>query len=162
MAKKVERSVALGRVEQPNPGPEHKLLDVFIGKWINEGQTVASGEEPPVKILTSDIYEWVPGGFFIIHSAYGRIGNVDVGGTEIIGCDAESKKYRSYFFDSLGNVTVDDLTVQGGNTWIWQGKNTRTTVTFTDNGKTQIARHERSDDGTNWVPSMDVTLTKVE
>jgi hypothetical protein len=32
---------------------------------------------------------------------------------------------------------------------------------FTDNGKTQTAHHERLDDDGNWVPAMDVTLTKV-
>ncbi len=127
MTKDVERGVALGRVEQPpKPGADHKRLEVFIGKWINEGQTIASADAPSVKILTSDIYEWMPGRFFVLHIAYGRIGNIDVGGTEIIGYE------------------------------------TRTTAVFTDNGKTQTARHERLDDSGNWVPSMDVTLTKVE
>jgi hypothetical protein len=35
-------------------------------------------------ITTSDVYEWAPGGFFLLHTAYGRIGEFDVGGTEII------------------------------------------------------------------------------
>jgi Protein of unknown function (DUF1579) len=162
MTKDVERGVALGRVEQPpKPGADHKRLEVFIGKWINEGQTIASADAPSVKILTSDIYEWMPGRFFVLHIAYGRIGNIDVGGTEIIGYDAASKKYRSHFFDSQGNISTDDLAVQG-DTWMWTGERTRTTAVFTDNGKTQTARHERLDDSGNWVPSMDVTLTKVE
>jgi hypothetical protein len=86
---------------------------------------------------------------------------MDVGSTEIIGYDAASQTYRSYFFDSQGNITTDELTVQG-DTWTWNGEKTRTTAVFTDNGKTQTAHHERSDDGVNWVPSMEVTLTKVE
>jgi hypothetical protein len=32
----------------------------------------------------------MPGGFFVLHTAYGRIGDTAVGGTEIIGYDAES------------------------------------------------------------------------
>ncbi len=147
--------------QPPKPGPEHKLLDVFIGKWINEGHTVASASAPAVEILTSDVYEWMPGGFFVLHTAYGRIGNMDVGGTEIIGYDAASKKYRTDFFDSQGNVSTEELTVRG-DTWTWKGETTRTTATFTDNGKTQTAHHERLDDEGNWVPSMEVTLTKVE
>lgn len=141
------------------PGPEHKLLDVFIGKWINEGQTV--GSAPAVKILTSDVYEWMPGGFFVLHTAYGRIGNMDVGGTEIISYDAASQQYRSHFFDSQGNISLQELTVSG-DTWKWAGEQTRCTAVFTDRGKTQTAYHERLDEQGNWVSSMEVTLTRVE
>jgi len=62
----------------------HEALGVLIGKWINEGHTVATPEVPSVPILTSDVYEWAPGGFFVVHSAYGRIGDSSVGGVEII------------------------------------------------------------------------------
>jgi hypothetical protein len=76
--------VAVGRVDRPvEPGPEHRLLGIFIGKWINEGQTIVSGDIPVIKILTSDVYEWMLGRFFVLHTAYGRIGSMDVGGTEI-------------------------------------------------------------------------------
>ena len=44
--------------QQPSePGPEHELLDVFIGKWINEGHTIAGADASAVKILTSDVYD---------------------------------------------------------------------------------------------------------
>ena len=144
----------------PVPGAAHKRLDIFIGKWINEGHTIASADAPAVKILTSDIYEWMPGGFFVLHTAYGRIGDSDVGGTEIIGYDAASKTYRAHFFDSQGNLSAHELTVQG-DTWTWKGEKTGCTAVFTDNGKTQTAHHERLDDRGQWVPAMDVTLIKV-
>jgi hypothetical protein len=147
--------------QPPKPEPEHKLLDIFIGKWMNQGQTIASAGTPAVKILTSDMYEWVPGGFFVLHTAYGRIGNVDVGGTEIISYDGASKKYRSHFFDSQGNISMHELTERSG-MWTWQGEKTRCTAVFSDNGKTQTAHHERLDESGNWVPAMDVVLTRVE
>jgi len=154
--------VAVGRVDRPvEPGPEHRLLGIFIGKWINEGQTIASGDIPAVKILTSDVYEWMPGRFFVLHTAYGRIGIADVGGTEILSYDASSKTYRSLFFDSQGNINTDVLSVSG-NTWTWQGKTHRATAEFSSDGKTQTVHHERSGDDGNWVPAMDVVLTKVE
>lgn len=143
------------------PGAEHRRLEVFIGKWMNEGQTIATVGAPAIKILTSDVYEWMPGRFFVLHTAYGRIGNLDVGGTEIISYDATSKTYRSHFFDSQGNISTHELTVQG-DTWTWKGERASCTAVFTDRGKTQTAHHVRSDDGVNWVPSMEVTLTKVE
>jgi hypothetical protein len=50
----------------PKPGPEHARLEVFIGKWINEGATVPEGDEPPAKIVTGDVYEWIPGRFAVL------------------------------------------------------------------------------------------------
>src|SRR5204862_5439619 len=79
------------------------------------------------------------------------------GGTEIIGYDAASKTYRAHFFDSQGNLSAHELTVQG-DTWIWKGEKTGCTAVFTDSGKTQTAHHERLDDRGQWVPAMDVTL----
>jgi hypothetical protein len=29
---------------------------------------------PSVKILTSDVYEWMPGGFFVLHTCAGYLG----------------------------------------------------------------------------------------
>lgn len=34
---------------------------------------------PPGPLLTSDVYEWAPGGFFVVHSAFGKIGETAVG-----------------------------------------------------------------------------------
>jgi Protein of unknown function (DUF1579) len=102
----------------------------------------------------------VPGGFFVIHSAYGRLGDADVGGVEIIAYDPASERYQSYFFDSQGNTAVNRLSFSNDR-WLWQGENTRSTSVFTDEGKTQTTLHERRDEGGNWVPSMDVVLTEV-
>ena len=88
-------SVASGIVHAAEPGPEVKRLEVFIGRWINEGYVVREDGTPGNKILTSDVYEWAPGRFFVIHPAYGRIGDAGVGGVEIIGYDTASRKYRS-------------------------------------------------------------------
>jgi len=143
----------------PAPAAAHRRLAVFIGKWINEGHTIAGPDAPALKILTSDIYEWMPGGFFVLHTAYGRIGTMDVGGTEIIGYDEASGTYRSYFFDGQGHFTTHELTTRG-DAWTWRGDTTRCTALFTDGGKTQTAHHERLDERGQWVPAMDVTLTK--
>jgi hypothetical protein len=134
---------------------------VFIGKWINEGQTAATGDTPAAKILTSDVYEWIPGRFCVLHTAYGRIGELDVGSVEIIGYDAERGTYTSHFFDSQGHVTVDELLYDDGK-WIWNGERIRTTSTFSDDRKVQRSLHEQSDDGVEWRPAMNVTLRRVD
>ncbi|GAA2171803.1 hypothetical protein GCM10009727_97110 [Actinomadura napierensis] len=136
----------------------HEALAVLIGKWINEGRTIEITETPSVPILTSDVYEWAPGGFFVVHSAFGKIGETSVGGVEIIGVDGE--EYSSTFYDGFGNVHVSRLQIEGDEIR-WIGDRTRCTATMTDDGMTQVARHESSADGVSWSPSMDVTLRKV-
>jgi Protein of unknown function (DUF1579) len=140
--------------------PEHEPLEIFIGNWMTAGETVATEDVPAVKILASDVYEWMPGGFFILHTAYGRIGDQDVGGTEIIGYDAAAKIFRTHFFDSQGGLITETLTLDGRRA-MWQGENVRATSLFSDDGKTQDCLHERSDDGETWMPALDITLTKV-
>jgi hypothetical protein len=56
-------SVASGIVHPAEPGLEVKRLEVFIGRWINEGYVVREDGTPGSKILTSDVYEWAPGRF---------------------------------------------------------------------------------------------------
>jgi hypothetical protein len=152
-------NVIQSQQQPPKPGAEHKHLDVFIGKWINEGYTVEAPGSPSVKITTSDVYEWMPGGFFVHHTAYGRIGNMDVGGTEILGYDQVTKKYFSRFYDSRGNIQEAELTLDG-DTWTWKGEATCCTALFTENGKIQTAHHVRLDENRKWVPAMEVVLTK--
>ena len=135
-------------------------LEVFIGKWINEGQTIPTGDAPSVKVLTSDIYEWSAGRSFVVHTAYGRIGDTHGGGTEVIGYDEASNAFRTHFFDSKGDITVETLVEKAG-VWTWTGERTRCTATFSEDGRTMHAHHQWTDDGEHWHPSMDVTLTKI-
>ena len=120
---------------------QQEASDVPIGKWINEGRTVATAEIPSVPILTSDVYEWAPGGIFVVHSAYGRIGESSVGGVEIIGAAGDA--YVSTFYDRFGNVHTSRVEIDG-NLVRWLGERTRCTATLTDGGMTQVAHHESS------------------
>jgi Protein of unknown function (DUF1579) len=155
-------SVAAGVVKTDRPAPRrdgrHQALAVLIGKWINEGRTIETADIPSVPILTRDVYEWAPGGFFVVHSACGKIGETSVGGVEIIGVDGEA--YRSTFYDSFGNVHQSRLEIEG-DALRWTGDRTRCTATMTDSGMTQVAHHESSADGVKWTASMNVTLRKV-
>ena len=143
------------------PGPEHKKLGRLIGRWINEGQTIATTASPALQIVTSDVYEWAPGGFFVIHYAYGRAGNEYGGAVEIIGYDQESKTYRNYAFDSHGILTQEVLTI-GKDSLSSLGRYTRCFAVFSDNDNILTAHHERSEDGgKTWQPAMDVRLIKI-
>lgn len=43
----------------------------------------------------------------------------------------------------------------------WQGQGTRCKAEFSENGKVQTAHHLRLDASGQWVPAMEVVLTKV-
>jgi hypothetical protein len=154
--------VATGNVTSAAPhAPELQRLEVFIGRWITEGQTVESSEAASVPIVASDVYQWAPGGRFLMHPAYGHIGPLEVGGLEVIGFDPATGQYRTHFFDSQGNVVTETLSQRDG-TWTWQGAHARCTGVFSEGGKVLTARHERSDDGSRWEPSMTVTLRRID
>ena len=130
---------------------------MLIGKWINEGHTVATAQVPSLEILTSDVYESGARRFFVVHSAYGRIGDASVGGVEIIRVDGDA--YSSTLYDGFGDVHTSRLEIDGG-AMRWLGARTRCTATFADDGRTQVAHHESSPDGVTWSASMEVTLRK--
>jgi hypothetical protein len=154
-------NVAAGKVGEPaTPGPEYRPLDALLGRWTTTGHTFGPDGAPSAPISASDIYEWVPGGFFILHTAYGTIGERGVGGIEMIGYDAETKQFRTTFFDSQGNVTTEELSVKG-TTWQWVGAEVRCTGMLEDDGQKMVCHHERLE-GETWVPSMDVTLIRVD
>ena len=94
----------------PRPNPRPSALDrlnAFIGRWLTEGETVATPEAPSVRIFASDVYQWAPGGQFIMHPAYGRIGEQDVGGLEVIGYDPATDQFRTHCFDHTGNAITE-------------------------------------------------------
>lgn len=141
-------------------GPHHDALDAWIGRWINEGHVIEPDGGPGPQIVTSDVYEWAPGGLFVLHTAYGRVGDLDGGAIEIIGCDEGSGDYRSHLFDHQGTVSRHRLTARG-DTWTYRGDVTRSTVEFSDGHRVQTVLHERTADGTTYHPASRVTLVKV-
>ena len=148
------------------PGPQHKRLSAFVGNWRTEGHTIATAEVPAIPILSSDIYEWVPGNFFVVHRWDGTVGEVEAAGIEIIGYDAAAGEYRTHFFDGDGNSGSEALTVRDRR-WTWLGRQVmgaewhRCTSVESEDGDAMTARHERSSDGKTWTPWMDVTLRRI-
>jgi hypothetical protein len=150
---------------QTRPGPEHRKLGVFLGKWHTTGEVAATESTAAAKVDSIDIYEWYPGEFFLVHDADSRVGDDAIKSMEIIGYDAERRCYVAPFFDSTGGFGTEEIRLDG-NTWTWRGSNVmgvkehRCIAVVSDDGKTVTARHEKSDDGNNWTLWMDVTLTK--
>jgi Protein of unknown function (DUF1579) len=152
----------------PKPGPEHKRLDAFVGKWNTEGQAQSSPYGPAGKVTSVDTFEWLPGGFFMPHHWDSRQGATEIKGMEVIGYDGRTKTYTSRFFDNLGNSGSFKAGVQG-NVWTWTGDSEvggkplkeRCTVTIV-NPDMFTNKCEYSTDGTRWLPNIDLKSTRVK
>ena len=149
-------------IAQPSrAGPEHKRLDAFVGTWHTEGEIRASSSGPAARVHATDVYEWLPGGFFLIHRWDAHMPDGDTQGIEIIGYDGASSTYPMHSFDSQGNAGVMQASVEG-DTWRFTGEALRFTGGFHDEGNTFAGVWEqRSGDGPDWLPWMDIKLTKV-
>ena len=159
---------AQSTLSAPKPGPDHKRLEVFVGKWNVEGQAQASPYGPAGKLTSVDTWEWMPGGFFMTHHWDSKQGGVDIKGMEVLGYDGHSKVYTSRFFDNLGNSGPWKATVQG-NTWTWTGdtevggkplKERCTTVVAGPDAMT--SKCEYSPDGAKWSPNFELKYARAK
>ena len=69
-------------------GPEHRRLESFIGRWNTEGTIRVNPGSPAVRFHAVDTYEWVPGGFFVLHRWDAHMPEGRTQGVEILGYDA--------------------------------------------------------------------------
>ena len=58
--------------EAPKPGPEHKKLGYFVGKWTSEGVVKANPFMPEGTFSAADTCEWFEGGFAVVCRSEGK------------------------------------------------------------------------------------------
>ncbi len=144
------------------PNSALKRLDVLVGKWQSEGETIASKDEPAVKIKGTDIYEWFHGDYFLLHHADVRMGEQQVKVIEVIGgYDASSQTYPMRSFDNQGNFQTMQASVDDKGVWTFVGESIRSTLVVAEDGSTMTAKWERTDDGSMWQHWMDMKFTKI-
>ncbi len=132
----------------PKPGPEHKKLEYFLGKWTVESEIKANEFVGAGKIATTDTCTLGPGGFYVECRAEGQL-PTRLG---IIAYDSHAKAYTSYYANSDGLVGTAMGTVNG-NTWTWMvedkfgGKAIKGRTTITMVSPTQYtAKYEMADE----------------
>jgi hypothetical protein len=142
---------------------ELERLDRFVGVWSTEGEIKAGPSEQLAIFRAIDIYEWLPGGQFLLHRFDADMPDGKVQGIEVIGYSHETNSYPMYSFDNSGNVSLMQACVES-ETWTFVGQAARFTGGFLDNGKVFAGVWERrsGDDDAPWQYWMDVRLTKVE
>jgi Protein of unknown function (DUF1579) len=143
-------------------GSEHERLEVLVGRWRTEGWTRETPEASAVRIDALDTYEWLDGGFALLHRVDARVGDQHVQGAEIIGYDPERQAYITRYFGSDGPSAYEaELSdEQGVLVWRMRSKADRFTGTFSADGNTITGHWESLDEDSSWQPWMDITLTR--
>jgi len=145
---------------KPTLGPEHSRLDVFVGQWTAQGRTEAGTTGASEKMTHQHTYEWLPGGFHILHRWAGHVGTHESNGIEIIGYDAGADAYEVHFFDSEGWARIYQARARD-RVWTFTGTRERCSIVFENNGGTMLTHWDRSQDGITWQPLCDVKASKI-
>lgn len=141
---------------------EHERLGVLVGRWKTEGWTREAPGAPASKIDAVDTYEWLHGGFGLLHLVDARVGDEKVDGAEIIGYDPARESYITQYFGSDGPAAYEATLgeEEGALVWRMRTETQRFAGSFSDDGDTITGHWELLDDDSNWRPWMDITLTR--
>ena len=147
----------------PKPGPEHKKLEYFVGKWTGEGEIKANGYVPAGKTVSTETATLGPGGFYVETRNEGQFGTR----LAIVAYDSHAKVYTSYYANSGGLVGTATGTVNG-NTWTWMvedkyaGKSIKGRTTITMLSPTEsTSKYEMADGKGGYTTIVEGKATKV-
>lgn len=148
-------------------------LHAIAGRWHTSGHVIG---EPPLPIVGTDDYEVVAGGYFLLHRVDVTVGAQAVSAVEVIGEPAPGGTgYIARSFDGEGNCELMHLAVleervlrfTGGSDIAPAARPTgtqegyvRATLRVAADGRSMAALWERSDNGKEWRPWMDVSFSR--
>ena len=87
----------------PQPDPELKRLERFVGRWSMEGHLVGSDE---TTIRGEAAYRWLPGGFFLEQHVQLDFMGMQIDSLELIGYDPETKTFPSTVYSNLSSAPL--------------------------------------------------------
>jgi hypothetical protein len=150
----------------PKPGPEHKPLGFFVGKWKGEGEVKEGPLGPAGKFTSTDSCDWFGGGFHVVcnGTVNGPMGKMSVMG--VMGYSAADKAYTNYGLDSLGTGELSKGQKKG-NVWTFTatsnfaGQTFQSRYTLTETSPTSYTfKWEASQDKKTWAVALEGKATK--
>lgn len=161
--------VAAAQAPPPQtPGPEHKRLGYFVGKWTTEGEMKPGPMGPGGKISSTDNCTWFDGGFAVICHSDGKTPMGPSKSIGILGYSTEEKAYTYYGLDNsmMAMTTVPRGTLQG-DTWTYTdesmmgGQKVKSRVVIKELSPTAytFTMEVQGPDG-KWAPMMESKSTK--
>ena len=137
-----------------------KKLNFLIGKWHTKGEILQGAPTSSTDIRGTDTYEWVAGGFFILHRVDVFMGNEKTEAIEIIGYDAGRKSYFMKSFDSQGDSITMYAVLEKPGVFKFGDNKMRSVLTVKKGGSSMTAKWELSENGKAWKPWMNIQLDK--
>jgi hypothetical protein len=148
-------------------------LHAIAGRWDTSGHVIG---ETNIPVVGTDIYEVLAGGYFVVHRVEVVVGDQPVRAIEVIGePDPTGGGYLARSFDSHGNAELMHVSIDDNGVFHFAGgseiapaarpRNTvggqvRSTLTVAEDRGSMTALWERSEDGTNWQPWMDISFRR--
>lgn len=138
--------------------PAMQRLAPFVGTWHTTGTVIATS----AAYTATDIYEWLPGGHFLVHRWDAAMPDGRSQGIEIIGPDAPdgaaSGHYTMHSFDSTGKAETMRAVVNG-NSVAYDGDGVRFRGAFNGDGSEMSGTWSLQAEGSaDWEPWMSVVL----
>jgi len=152
--------MAKKKASSRQPNNQLTKLSFLIGRWHTIGEVLQNIPNAPKVIRGMDTYEWISGGFFILHRVDVFIGNERTEGIEIIGYDKNQKSYFMKSFDNQGEATSMYAVLEKPGVLKLGDKKMQATLTANKSGNTMIAKWKLSENGKTWKPWMDITFSK--
>ena len=147
----------------PKPGPEHKKLEYFVGKWTVDSEIKANEFVRAGKTVATATCTLGPGGFYVENRVEGDLWTT----LAIMAYDSHAKVYTSYYANSVGLVGTGAGSVDG-NTWTWivedkiPGRVVKGRTTITMLSPTQyISKYEMADGKGDYTTILEGKATKV-
>ena len=152
----------------PKPGPEHKKLEYYVGKWTSESEVKANPFMPAGKYTSKDDCTLLDGGFAVLCRSDGSGPTGSTKGVGIMGYSAEDKIYTYYGVDSAGMVpTTVARGTATGDTFVYNdeskmnGKVLKSRYTIKQASPTSYTfKWEMQGDGGTWTSLMEGKATK--
>jgi hypothetical protein len=152
----------------PKPGPEHKKIEAFAGKWNFSGKAESGpmGEGGPVTFTEN--CEMFQGGFALVCHAEGKNPMGSTKSMSIMSYDSEKKAYTYYAVESGWPPFQATGQSSDGKTWSWKTETkmgektmlTQVTVTLVSPTSQTFEMKMSTDGGKTWTPGMSGKSTK--
>jgi len=142
------------------PSVQLKKLNFLIGKWHTQGKILQGASASSKDIRGMDTYEWVSGGFFILHRVDVFMGNERTEAVEIIGYDQSRKSYFMKSFDNQGASMIMYAVLDKPGVLKFGDAKMKTILTANKNGNSMSAKWELSENGKTWKPWMNIQFDK--
>ena len=152
---------------RPSPTDGHKQLRMFVGEWNVAGRQLDSQVGHAAEIAGTERFEWLEGGFFLVHHFDTRVGGVPALCIEVTGFDPATGAYSTHTFYNNGQQAQWRMVERDG-IWTLTGEwpmpdgpaQVRCTIEFGDEGNSRTGIRESSVDGSRWVRFWEVKSTR--